>query len=637
MMQLSTLHSFVKLAALFSLLIGGCKQKTATISILDSETKTPIAGAMVFEAGSNHIFRSDIRGQVTLPPEYADSQLSINAKNYAHRHVAPSTVSAAVLLEFDETRVNPREREMEFTRKDSLRGSYGPFRENNDILFYGLSVRLDPEQKFLNGKNSIRFEMLSDDDRIQIDLFANMNVDSILFDGRHLSYDRDLDAVFIDFPRKLKKSEIYSVDFYYSGYPKESGRFGGLAFKEDSLGNPWIFTACQGIGASVWWPNKDQQPDEVDSMTISVTIPSDLVDVSNGRFLGKESLADGYTRYDWKVHYPINNYSVSLNIGKYTHFSEALGQLTLDYYVLPYHLEQARRQFTQVKPMLECYQKYFGDYPFPRDGYKLVEVPYSGMEHQSAVTYGNPFKNGYLGRDWTGVGVSTKFDFIIIHESGHEWFGNSVTANDVSDAWIQEGWCTYVEGVYVECMFGYDDALKYLNGYKSKVRNREPIIGPTGVNHWPTGDQYFKGALFLNTLRHVVDDDNKWWNLIKDYAAHFKYRNIWTTDVINFFNKYLGFDLRPIFEQYLYHWNLPVLQYEFVGDKVVFRWKADVDDFDMPVKIRTDDGQHFIYPTTEWKSKALVSSSKRDWHVETDLFYIDIEELVADQNGHLNK
>jgi aminopeptidase N len=628
--------SFLTFLVLLILSLDGCNPKDTTISILDSETKAPIEGAMVFEAGSSHIFRSDIYGQVTLPAEYADGLVCIHAKNYRHRNVHPSTISGVILLEFDEMRVNPKEREMKFTKKDSLRGSYGPFRENNDLLFYGLSVKLDAEQKFLSGKNSIRFKMLRDDDRIQIDLFENMNVDSILFDGRQVSYDRDFNAVFIDFPQRLKRGGVYTVDFYYSGHPIESGRFGGLAFKEDSLGNPWIFTACQVIGASLWWPNKDQQPDEVDSMTISVAVPSDLVDVSNGRFIGKEILEDGYTRYDWKVHYPINNYSVSLNIGKYTHFSETLGELTLDYYVLPYHVKQARRQFTQVKPMLECYQKYFGEYPFLRDGYKLVEVPYSGMEHQSAVTYGNLFKNGYLGRDWTGVGVSMKFDFIIIHESGHEWVGNSVTANDVSDAWIHEGWCTYAEAVYVECMFSYADAIKYLNGYRSKVKNEEPIIGPTAVNHWPTKDQYFKGALFLNTLRHVVDNDNKWWALIKNYNEHFKYRNIWTTDVINFFNDYLGWDLRPIFEQYLYYWKLPVLQYKFVGDKVEFRWQADVDDFNMSVKIRSNGSQHFIYPTTEWKSEPFAGSSGDEWQVETDLFYIEIEELASTSHRNHN-
>jgi len=621
--------SFLTILVLIILELTGCSQrKEVSIIILDSQTKIPIEGAMVYKLGSSHTLRSDVHGQVTVPADYVDSILSIHAKNYNNLEVEPSTESEVILLNFDEALVSQFEHEIKFTKKDSLRGLYGRFRENNDLLFYNLNIKVDVEQKFISGKNSIEFMMLKSDDRIQIDLFENMNVDSIMFEGKKLSYIREFNAVFIDFPRRLKEGSIYCIDFHYSGHPIESGRFGGLAFKEDSLGNPWIYTACQGIGASLWWPNKDQQPDEVDSMTISVAVPLELVDVSNGRFLGKKDLGDGYMRYDWKVHYPINNYSVSLNIGKYTHFSDTLGHLTLDYYVLPYHLKQGQRQFAQVKPMLECYQKYFGEYPFPRDGYKLVEVPYSGMEHQSAVTYGNLFKNGYLGRDWTGVGLSTKFDFIIIHESGHEWFGNSVTCNDVSDAWIHEGWCTYAEGVYVEYMFGYDAAIKYLNGYKNKVKNNEPIIGPTGVNHWPTSDQYFKGALFLNTLRHVVDDDHKWWAIVREYANHFKYQNIWTTDVINFFNDYLKSNLRPIFEQYLYYANLPVLQYKFDADKVVFRWKADVDDFKMPVKIRSNGEIHFIYPTKEWQSTSFDGKSQEDWQVATDLFYIKVEELT---------
>lgn len=607
-------------------LLFGCMQRTETIVvILDSQTRSPVAGALVYAEGSNRVFRSDIEGRVVLPEGVSSATLNVHAKNF-DPYEADLSGSYEILLDFNDALSNPREQDMSFTRKDTLRGSYGPYRENNDLLFYALSVRIEPEKKFLSGSNSIRFEMLEDGDLIQIDLFDNMQIDSILFEGVPLEYNRDFNAVLIGFPRTLRKGENHTIDFHYSGNPIESGRFGGLAFKEDSLGNPWIFTACQGIGASLWWPNKDQQPDEVDSMTISVAVPSSLVDVSNGRFMGKESLADGYTQYNWKVHYPINNYSVSLNIGKYEKFSEMLGDLTLDYYVLPYHLAQAKRQFAQAKPMIECYQKYFGEYPFPRDGFKLVEVPYSGMEHQSAVTYGNLFKNGYLGRDWTGVGVSTRFDFIIIHESGHEWFGNSVTAKDVSDAWIQEGWCTYAEGVYVECMFGYEDARKYFNGYKSKVRNSQPIIGPSGVNKWPPGDQYFKGALFLNTLRHVVDDDEKWWALIKEYAEHFKHRNIWTTDVINFFNQKLERDLRPVFEQYLYYWKLPVLQYKFSDDRVEFRWQADVSDFDMPVKIKTPDGLHFIHPTTEWQSDPLPGISPNNWQVATDLFYVDTEE-----------
>jgi len=512
-----------------------------------------------------------------------------------------------------------------FTRADILRGGYGPYRANNDLLSYNLDVRVDPEKKFISGKNTIRFKMLKDDSRIQLDLYANMNIDKILLGSTQLKYEREFNAVFVDFPRTLKKNSVYSIDFYYSGNPTETGRFGGITFKKDPSGHPWINTACQGVGASVWWPNKDQQRDEVENMRLSVEIPGTLVDVSNGRFLGKTDLGDGYTRYDWLIHYPINNYCVSLNIGNYVHFSGRLDDLTLDFYCLPANLEKAKRQFVQAKSMLQCYQKFFGEYPFKKDGYKLIEVPYSGMEHQSAVTYGNHFANGYLERDWTGVGVSMKFDFIIIHESAHEWFGNSITASDVSDAWIHEGWGTYAECVYVECMFGREDALKYINGYKAKIRNREPIIGPAGVNNWPTQDMYFKGALFLNTLRSVIDDNARWWKLVRDYYGHFKYRNIMTEDVVKFFNERTKKNLTPIFDQYLRHNNIPALELQFQESdgSVSYRWKADVKEFAMPVKVGRRDNWQLIEPTTEWKTMKL-GVKKDDFEVATDLYYINV-------------
>ncbi len=512
-----------------------------------------------------------------------------------------------------------------FSRADVLRGSYGPYRANNDLLSYDLEVRVDPEKRFINGRNTIRFRMLKDDSRIQLDLFANLKIEKIVRGSTELKYEREFNAVFVDFPETLKRGSIYSIDFYYSGSPAETGRFGGITFRKDPSGHYWVNTACQGTGASVWWPNKDQQRDEVENMRLSVAVPKDLVDVSNGRFLGKTDLGDGYTRFDWQIHYPINNYCVSLNIGNYVHFSDMLDDLTLDFYCLPENLEKAKRQFTQAKSMLRCFQKYFGEYPFKKDRYKLIEVPYSGMEHQSAVTYGNHFANGYLEKDWTGVGISLKFDFIIIHESAHEWFGNSITAADTSDAWIHEGWGTYAECVYVECMFGHDDALKYINGYKAKIRNREAIIGQSGVNIWPTQDMYFKGALFLNTLRSVIDDDTRWWKLVRQYYGHFKYRNIMTDDVVNFFNRKTGSNLTPIFDQYLRHSDIPTLELQFPENtgSVSYRWKADVKEFAMPVKVGRRGNWQLIQPTTEWKT--MKSGINRDdFEVATELYYVNV-------------
>jgi len=514
------------------------------------------------------------------------------------------------------------------TRADILRGEYGRYRANNDLLYYHLDIRVDPERKFLSGKTTIRFRMLQDDTRIQLDLHAALQVDKILMGETALKYERELGTVFVDFPETLRAGRVYSIDFFYSGTPLETGRFGGIAFRKDASGHHWINTACEGIGASLWWPNKDQWRDEVENMDISVAIPSDLVDVSNGKFAGKSELGDGYTRWDWKVQYPINNYDVSLNIGNYQHFSDRFGDLPLDFYALPEDLDKAKKQFAQAKGMLEAYQHYFGEYPFQKDGYKLIQVPYSGMEHQSAVTYGNRFANGYLERDWTGVGISPRFDFIIIHESAHEWFGNSITAADVSDMWIHEGWATYLECLYVEYMYGKEDGLKYTNAYASKVRNRQPIITARGVNRTPPQDQYFKGALFLNTLRSVVNDDSRWWALIHDFYQKFKYQTIMTEDVVKFFNDRTGMNLTPIFNQYLRHTSLPELELKFdpAGGTVAYRWKADEAGFAMPVRVGTKDHWQLIQPTSEWAT-LNTRLPKDEFQVATDLYYITVSKL----------
>jgi aminopeptidase N len=513
------------------------------------------------------------------------------------------------------------------TRADILRGAYGRYRANNDLLSYRLDVRVDPQKKTIAGKNSIRFRMLKDDTRIQIDLYADLNVDKVLLGQTPLKYEREIDAVFIDFPSTLKSGREYSIDFYYSGSPREQGRFGGMAFRADPAGNPWINTACEGEGSSVWWPSKDQWRDEPQEMWISVSIPDDLVDVSNGRFEGKTPRGDGYTRWDWHVQYPINSYDVSLNIGKYVHFGELYKDMTLDFYVLPGSLDGAKRQFSQARGMLQAFEHYFGEYPFKKDGYKLVHVPYSGMEHQSAVTYGNRFANGYLERDWTGVGISTKFDFIIIHESGHEWFGNAVSAADVSDMWIHEGWTTYLEGLYVEYTFGKDDAFKYLNAYKSKVKNDQPIITQRGIHRTPSQDMYFKGALLLHTLRAVVDDDENWFKLLRDVYQHFKYQNILTEDLVRFVNEHLGQDLTPIFDQYLRRSALPTLELAFNPREatLAYRWLTDERAFAMPVDVSGGGRSWRLHPTTDW---AVMPNSitADDFSVATDRFYVKVSK-----------
>jgi aminopeptidase N len=513
------------------------------------------------------------------------------------------------------------------TRAAMLRGAYGPYRANNDLLSYHLDIRVDPQQQRISGKNTIRFRMLHDDNRIQLDLNDALKIDKILLGATELKYQRDSGAVFIDFPETLKNGQEYSIDFYYSGHPLTTGRFGGFTFDKDLDGKPWIFTSCEDDGASIWWPNKDQWRDEVEEMEISVAVPNNLVDVSNGRFMGKTDLGDGYTRWDWMVHYPINNYDVALNIGNYQHFSEKLGALTLDYYALPGDLDKAKQQFSEVKEMLEAYDHYFGPYPFPKDGYKLIEVPYAGMEHQSAVAYGNRFKNGYLERDWAGVGISTRFDFIIIHESGHEWFGNSITAADRSDMWIHEGWTTYLEGLYVEYRWGHDDAIKYLNGLKPKIKNQRPIVTERGINGDPPEDQYFKGALMLNTLRSAIDDDNRWWPLLYNFYQQFKYRNIMTEDVVTYFNRETGQDLTPIFHQYLRHADIPTLELLFdpTQGTVSYKWRADEAGFSMPVLVGEKDHWQRIEPTLNWQTMKTPLTQDQ-FQVATELFYVDVQK-----------
>jgi aminopeptidase N len=505
-------------------------------------------------------------------------------------------------------------------------GGYGPYRANNDLLSYDLDIRVDPEKKFISGKNTIRFKMLQDGTRIQLELVPNLKIEQITLGKQTLKYERDGRTVFVDFPQTLHTGHAYSIVFGYSGNPIETGRFGGFTFKQDSAGRTWINTACEGLGASIWWPNKDQWKDEVQNMWIRVAVPNGLTDVSNGKFAGKKDLGDGYTQWNWHVHYPINNYDVSLNIGNYVHFNDKLGKLPLDYYVLPEDLDKAKIQFAQVPGMIKAYQHYFGEYPFEKDGYKLVQAPYSGMEHQSAVTYGNHFKNGYLERDWTGVGISPRFDFIIIHESGHEWFGNSITAADPSDMWIHEGWTTYLETLFVEYTYGHDDALKYLNAYKSKVKDDSPIIAPRGVNTEPSQDQYFKGVLFINTLRSIVNDDTRWWKLLHDFYQHFKYQTIMTEDVVQYFNQQTGMNLTPIFDQYLRYTSIPTLELKFnEPGSVSYRWKTDEKAFAMPIRVGTKEHWEMIHPTTDWQTMK-TPLSKDQFDVATDLYYVDVSK-----------
>ncbi len=520
-----------------------------------------------------------------------------------------------------------------FTRGDTLRGTLLPERSCYDVKYYHLDVRVDPITKTIKGSNTILFKVDSAFDRMQVDLFKNLNVDKIVLDdAKDVTYSREFNAIHVQLPRILEKNSLHSVKVYYGGVPTEAKRppwDGGLTWTKDSTGGPWVVVTCQGVGASIWWPNKDHQSDEPDSMLISITVPKGLEDVSNGRLRGIAELADGWKRYDWFVSYPINNYCVTLNIGKFAHFSDKYfngDTLTLDYYVLPQDLEKAKATFPQVKSMMDAYWKDFGEYPFMRDGYKLIECPHNGMEHQSAVAYGNRFLEGYVGRATSTVGL--KFDFIIIHESAHEWWGNSVTSKDVADMWIHESFGAYAEALYVEHMWGYKEALSYINGKKPNVRNAEPIIGVYNVQREGAGDMYDKGQLVLNTLRSVIDTDNLWFSILKGIQQTFKYQTVTAEDIFGYINKRTGKDYSYFFDQYLKHPKIPELVVAVTkkGDSTtaMYRWDADVKDFRMPIRVTTsDDKFEFIYPTTKWQTMKLNISRPEDFKIESDRFYVD--------------
>ncbi|CAM4163685.1 M1 family metallopeptidase [Gillisia hiemivivida] len=513
----------------------------------------------------------------------------------------------------------------QYTEADSLRGSLRPER-SYDVLKYHLQVQIDPEERFISGFNTITFKTEEDLPVMQIDLFENMRIDSIIHGTEKLDYKRKFNAVFVEFEEALSAKATDSIQVFYSGNPiiaKNAPWDGGFVFKKDEEGNPWIAVAVQGTGASLWYPNKDHQSDEPEEALIEIAVPTGLTNVSNGRLLGTKYLENGYTRWSYKVSNPINNYDIVFNIANYVHFQDKYKDLDLDYYVLPYNLEKAKKQFAEVKPMMKCFYEKFGEYPFKEDGYKLVETPYLGMEHQSAVAYGNHYKMGYLGRDLSGTGIGLKWDFIIIHESGHEWFGNSITANDIADMWIHEGFTTYSEAVYVECRWGKDDALKYLEGLRKNIGNKAPIIGDYGVNSEGSGDMYPKGANLLNTLRSIYNNDELWWKTLKDYTLTFKHKTIDTKTVENFFNTPVETDLQPIFDQYLRYSAIPVLEFKKTGKRISYRWKTDVPNFNMPVDVFINKKEIRLTPSNTWKEFSKEVEDLDDIKVNEKEFYIE--------------
>ena len=516
-----------------------------------------------------------------------------------------------------------------YTEADSLRGSLRPERDY-DVQKYHLRVKVDPQQQYISGSNVITFNTNGELPVMQVDLFENMKVDSIIHQGKVLDYERKYNAVFVEFQEPVAAASEDSIRFYYSGHPvvaENAPWDGGFVWTQDEDGNPWVGVAVQGTGASLWYPNKDYQGDEPEEALIEIAAPNGLMDVSNGRFTGKEDLGNGFTRWSWKVNNPINNYDITVNIGNYSHFSDKYKDLDLNYYVLPYNLEKAKKQFQEVKDMMECFYSKLGPYPFEEDGYKLVEAPYLGMEHQSAVAYGNHYQPGYLGRDLSGTGIGLKWDFIIIHESGHEWYGNSITAKDIADMWIHEGFTSYSESVYIECRWGKEQALEYLKGIRQGVENTATIIGDYGVNSEGSGDMYYKGANLLNNIRSIYNDDELWWKTLKSYTAKFRHQTVTTAQVEDFFNDATEADLGPVFDQYLRHTDLPELQLKKEGKRVLYRWKANVEDFEMPLDVYIQGKEQRIHPTEDWQKLPKTARDPEKVKVNDLKYYIKTKRI----------
>jgi aminopeptidase N len=536
-----------------------------------------------------------------------------------------STAAQAQLLEKQEA----------FSKADTLRGMLTPLRTCYDINYYHLDVKVDIDKRSISGSNEFRFTATQDFSRLQFELFANLKVERVVYQGQNLPFTREFNAVFVTFPRSVKKGAKESFTVFYSGSPVVANRppwDGGFIYAKDKSGNPWVSVACQGLGASSWWPTKDHQSDEVDSMLISITAPKELQEVSNGRLRSSVPKEDGYTQHNWFVSNPINNYDVSFYIGKYAHWTDSYagenGLLSIDYWSLKEDSTQARPHWdADVKPMLKSFEHWFGPYPFYKDGYKLVQAPHLGMEHQSAVAYGNGFKKGYLGRDLSHTGLGMKFDFIIVHESGHEWFGNNITSKDIADMWIHESFTNYSEVLFTESQSGKEDGAAYVRGIRKNIQNDVPIIGPYNVNKEGSGDMYYKGANMIHTIRQLIDNDEKFRGILRGLNKTFYHKTVTTAEIENYIAKQSGLKLNKVFDQYLRNTNIPTLEYKIAGGKLSYRWINAIAGFDMPVKVSIHKtGYNLIYPGADWKQISVDQSvTAESFSVDPD-FYINIKK-----------
>ncbi len=520
-----------------------------------------------------------------------------------------------------------------FNRQDTLRGSITPERAWWDLTYYHLDIRVDPDKKYISGKNTIQYKVLESESVMQIDLQTPLVLSRAIQNGKELDIIHDGNAHFIKLEEQQIPNDINSIEVYYEGHPREAIRApwdGGISWKKDTNGNHFIASSCQGLGASVWWPCKDHMYDEVDSMLISVNVPSKLMDVSNGRLRKVEQIGDTKT-YHWFVSNPINNYGVNINIGDYANFSEVYdglgGNLLLDYYVLRDNLEKAKAHFKVTPKMMEAFEYWFGQYPFYADSFKLVEVPYLGMEHQSSVTYGNDYQNGYRGTDLSGTGWGLKFDFIIIHEAGHEWFANNITYKDIADMWIHESFTAYSENLFLDYFYGKEASADYVIGTRKNIMNDRPIIGLYNVNYKGSGtDMYYKGSNMLHTLRQLIEDDEKWRRILKGLNRTFYHQTVTTQQIENYISEQTGYDLSEFFDQYLRTTMIPTLEYQIDDRSLKYRWTNIIAKFDMPVEVIINGKNQWLYPNAEWKTLTSEDNPITSFEVDRD-FYVDSKKI----------
>jgi len=498
-----------------------------------------------------------------------------------------------------------------YTADDTLRGSITPQRSWWDLSYYQLDVRVNIEKTSISGSNIIYYKVLRANQVMQIDLQAPMKIEQVLQDGKTQEFKRvGRNAYFITLQKPQIPGKRESITVQYAGVPRKARNApwdGGFSWDEDKAGKPFVATSCQGLGASVWWPCKDHMYDEPDSMQISITVPKPLMDVSNGRLRSVTENDDSTRTYQWFVQNPINNYGVNVNIGNYSHFSDTLhgekGVLDLNYYVLPENLAKAKTQFLQVKKMLRAFEYWFGPYPFYEDGYKLVEVPYLGMEHQSSVTYGNGYRNGYLGRDLSGTGWGNKWDFIIVHESGHEWFANNITYKDMADMWVHESFTCYSECLFTEYYWGKAAGAEYMLGCRKMIENKAPMISAYNVNAEGPIDIYFKGGNLLHMIRQLVKNDDQWRDILRGLNQEFYHQTVETAQIEQYISKHAGRDLSKVFDQYLRTTQIPQLEYTLRRGKLKYRWTQCIAGFDMPIKVSVDQQpMQMLYPTTAWQT-----------------------------------